>query len=182
MISRVRSMVTKTGRGAGSKMAMITLEDLNGSVDGVIFPDCLAQYGDLVAMDQMVFLRGSVDTRREDPSIRVNKIYDLSRAAEELTNAVYVRLGDSHVDTAVLEEFKTVCVRHPGKCPVYVEVPTGASMQVVLQTDRSVRPEPEFCRQLTTLFDAKHTAAHLPHARTGQARHRGAIKALRPEN
>ena len=148
IISRVRFCVTKNSRGSGSRMAMITLEDLNGAADAVIFPDCLAQYEELVQQDQMVFLRGTVDFRREDPSIRVNAVYDLTRAAEELTHAVFVEMGKSAGNEGKLEEFKRLCESHVGRCPVYVSVRTDQDMRVVVQIDKSVHPDAYFCRQL----------------------------------
>ena len=61
ILSRIRFCVTKQGRGAGARMAIISLEDLNGTVDGVIFPDTFAQFEDLISVDQMVFLKGIDD-------------------------------------------------------------------------------------------------------------------------
>ena len=74
------------------KAAIITLEDLHGQVDAVIFPDALAQHQDLVAPDQAVFLKGRVDFRREQPSIRTDQVIALAAAAQKLTSAVYLRL------------------------------------------------------------------------------------------
>ena len=42
MINRVKKSVTKNGRSAGMSMAMITLEDLEGQIDGVLFAETLA--------------------------------------------------------------------------------------------------------------------------------------------
>src|SRR5205807_2205668 len=42
MINRVKKSVTKNGRSAGMMMAMITLEDLEGQIDGVLFAETLA--------------------------------------------------------------------------------------------------------------------------------------------
>jgi len=163
IITRVRFCVTKNGRGAGARMAMFTLEDLNGTVDGVIFPDALAQYDELMQNDRMVFLRGNVDFRREDPSIRVNAVYDMTRGAEELTNAVYVDLSGQRADAELLQQLKAICNSHRGKCPVYVAVSTNQQMQVVLQTDAAVRPDTDFCRKLGALLGRKKYRLMRPH-------------------
>ncbi|MHC4243087.1 MAG: DNA polymerase III subunit alpha, partial [Planctomycetota bacterium] len=46
MIARIRYNLTKTGRNAGSKMAVFVLEDLQGQVDVVMFPDVLNDFND----------------------------------------------------------------------------------------------------------------------------------------
>ena len=163
IISRVRFCVTKNGRGTGARMAMITLEDLNGSADAVIFPDCLAQYGELVQQDQMVFLKGTVDFRREDPSIRVSAVYDLTRAAEELARAVLVELKKDAATEEKLAEFKRLCESHAGRCPVYVSVHTTAGLVVVIQIDASVYPDTYFCRKLEALAGEGNCRLLRPH-------------------
>ena len=75
MINRVKKSVTKNGRSAGMSMAMITLEDLEGQIDGVLFAetyaDVLKKYPDAISPERIVFLRGKIDRRRETPSIIV---------------------------------------------------------------------------------------------------------------
>ena len=43
MISRVKKVVTKNGRVAGMQMAIITLEDLDGQIDGTMFAETFAE-------------------------------------------------------------------------------------------------------------------------------------------
>ena len=167
-INKVREMVTRNGRGAGSKMALLNLEDQQGAFDAVVFPDTYAQYDHLIKQDRVVFLRGQVDFRREDPSIRVQMIYDVSRAAEELTHAVYLPLHERDVShspsqspdapdgtaafKALLQRLGHLCNTHKGTCPVYVGIKTGNLMHVVMQIESSVRPDVEFCRKLEALL------------------------------
>ncbi len=163
IITRPRFMVTKNGRGAGSRMAMITLEDLHGTVDAVIFPDSLAQYDHLVEDEKMVFIKGQLDFRREDPSIRVNTIYDMTRAAEELTHAVNVDLDNLGIEETSLEKFNHLCKTHRGTCPVYINLTTSNNMRVTIQIDGKVTPDTEFCRKLEALLGSDHYKLLRPH-------------------
>jgi DNA polymerase-3 subunit alpha len=144
-------------------MAIFTLEDLNGSVDCVIFPDALALYEYLMQPDQMVFLRGMVDFRREDPSIRVNKVYDMHCAEEMLTDAVLMQFDTEMIDKKNLEILKNLCHSHPGKCPVYLQITTKKNMRVVIQIDSAVKPDTEFCRKLETLVGTQRYKLLRPH-------------------
>jgi DNA polymerase-3 subunit alpha len=94
MLTRVRPTFVKNGRSAGSKMAMVTIEDRTGSIDGVIFSDTYAVAAPLVTSDRMVFLKGKVDRRREEPSIVVERVIDMENAAAELTQAVNIVIDD----------------------------------------------------------------------------------------
>jgi DNA polymerase-3 subunit alpha len=158
IISRVRFIVTKNGRAAGARMAMFSLEDLHGTVDGVIFPDALAQFEYLMQKDQMVFIRGRVDHRRGECSIIAGELYDMACAEEFLTGVVYVQLTAETIQSKSLETFKSVCHSHPGKCPVYVEVETHDQMRVLIQIEMGVHPSAEFCRKLANLVGVENFA------------------------
>ncbi len=69
--------MTKNGRNAGSKMAVFVLEDLQGQVEVVLFPETLSKYGDILAEDAIVFVKGKADFRRETPNIIAEELISL---------------------------------------------------------------------------------------------------------
>ncbi len=92
MLTRVRATVVKNGRSAGAKMAMITIEDHTGPIEGVIFSDAYATQAPLLEVDAMVFIRGKIDRKRERPSIRIDQVVAVRDAARELTKTVHIAL------------------------------------------------------------------------------------------
>ena len=84
MINRIKRTVTKNGRSAGQPMCIVTLEDLEGQIEATIFSETLAEiterFPKLVAAEQIVFLRGKVDKRRETPGILVNELFPIADA------------------------------------------------------------------------------------------------------
>lgn len=92
MISRVRTTFTRKSK---EKMAMLTAEDASGSIDAVLFPRTYAIAAPCLEPDQIVFLRGKVDRRREDPNIVVDQVIPVQQAATQLTQQVKIVLrGD----------------------------------------------------------------------------------------
>ncbi len=94
MLSRVRHTVVKTGRSAGQKMAMLTLEDGPAKADAVAFSDTFATCYMHLEVDRVVFLEGKVDRRREEPSIVVDKVIPVADAPQRLARAVKIVLRD----------------------------------------------------------------------------------------
>lgn len=92
MLTRIRPVIVKNGRSAGQKMAMITIEDKTGSIDGVIFSDGYAIAAPLLQSDAIVLLKGKVDRKREEPSLIVNQVIAVRDAVSQLTTAVNIRL------------------------------------------------------------------------------------------
>jgi len=89
MLTRVRPTLT---RAKQQKMAILTLEDSTGPIDAVVFPRTYALVQELLELDQIVFLKGKVDRRREEPNIVVDDVIPLSEAPRRLTKAVCIRL------------------------------------------------------------------------------------------
>jgi DNA polymerase-3 subunit alpha len=158
MISRVKKSVTKNGRSAGMQMAMITLEDLDGQIDGVLFAETLAdivkRHPDAVSLERIVFLRGKIDRRRETPSIVVNDLITIEDAIGRLTTSVGLKLDPARHAPALATELDPLIRRHKGNVEVYVQITTNATQRVVLRLDRErfVRPSQELKGDLERLL------------------------------
>ena len=130
MIARVKKVVTKNGRSAGMPMAIITLEDLDGSIDGTCFAETfaeiIAKYPDTVKNEQIVFVRGKVDRKRETPSLLVNEVIPVADAVAKLTTAVAIKLDPNRHDAALLSDLPAVLARHKGGTPLYFQINTAA--------------------------------------------------------
>ncbi len=92
MLHKPRTTFVKKGRSAGQKMAMLTFEDETGKIDGVVFSDTYAVVAPLLEEDAILFFKGKVDRRREEPSIVVNDVIPMEQAAAKLTRAVKIVL------------------------------------------------------------------------------------------
>ena len=124
LIKSVRVLITKTGRNAGSKMAVFDLEDLAGTVACVVFPREFPTFEALLETDRVVFVRGTVDRQREEPQVRVTEVLDVAEGRRRLAAAVVIRLADEGLDEAVLRALADILARHPGPLPVYLELQT----------------------------------------------------------
>jgi len=152
MIAKIRYNLTKTGRNAGSKMAVFTLEDLQGQVEAVMFPDVLNKYGSALVQDSVVFVKGKLDWRREKPNIIVVELITLDEVREKLAARVSIRLDAQDVTKEKVALIKSICQTHKGKSPVYVAVRTDKG-RIYAAADRelSVNPNPDFCRKMKQL-------------------------------
>ena len=70
IITRIRNHQTKSGQS----MAFVTMEDLQGTVDLVIFPRTWERVAEMVKPDQIVLVDGKVDASSGDPKVLVDNI------------------------------------------------------------------------------------------------------------
>ncbi len=150
MVSSLRTVNAKSGRNAGRKLGIVTLEDLKGRVEAVVFPDDLTKHRALLNPDSVVFLEGEVDCKREEPSIRVSRVVPAADAVVEYAKALLIEISDSTnvaVLIATLQKF-------PGTCPVYLSVPTDDGFTAQIQCGSAIRVKctPELTSSLSSLM------------------------------
>ncbi|NLW85357.1 MAG: DNA polymerase III subunit alpha [Planctomycetes bacterium] len=129
MIAAVRPTVTKTGRSAGKKMAMITVEDLTGKCDAVIFSDGYERLNHLIQPQQMVFLSGTLDRQRERPSVIVDDIVPMDQAMLAFTGEIVITLPSGH-NSQLVSALSGVLKQHEGDCPITLEITTPNQLGV----------------------------------------------------
>ncbi|MCI0498486.1 MAG: DNA polymerase III subunit alpha [Planctomycetales bacterium] len=153
MIVKIRHTVTKNGKHAGSKMAVLELEDVQGKCEVVLFPKALEKFGHLLAVDKIVFVRGTVDCRRENPNILCDELFAMEDAADKLAARVWIDLLTLDVSEEKVQKIRHLCSTHRGRSPVNVTVQTPGGYRIVAAADKtlSVRADVDFCRKLETV-------------------------------
>lgn len=74
LVTRMRTLTTKTGK----PMAFATIEDLQGAIELVIFPNTWAKFGSQIHDDALVIVDGKVDATSSDPKILADSIKALN--------------------------------------------------------------------------------------------------------
>jgi DNA polymerase-3 subunit alpha len=121
MFAEVKEMYPKSGPNRERKMATVRIEDFEGSVSGVLFSDAFAKSAEHVKPDRIVFVEGTLDKSREEPSLKIDRVIPVERAFEQLAGSITIRLTAQESAT-ILTALKELIEQHRGNCPVYVEV------------------------------------------------------------
>jgi DNA polymerase-3 subunit alpha len=132
MIAQAKRIRTKKG----DPMMFATLDDLEGSVELVIFGKALAASEGAVAADSIVLVRGRVDHKdRERTCVVVQQIESFEPSADEVRDAVEhaairtaappalrLRLDATALPASALVELKDLLAGFPGESEVVVEL------------------------------------------------------------
>ncbi|MBG80350.1 MAG: DNA polymerase III subunit alpha [Phycisphaerae bacterium] len=94
MISSLRYHTMTKGRSAGSRMAMIELQDRLSRVEAVIFAESFAKYGDLVQPNEVVVAIGRVDDRRGETQVIIERLLKPDEASAFLAESVELDIHD----------------------------------------------------------------------------------------
>jgi DNA polymerase-3 subunit alpha len=125
IITTVKTMLTKKG----DRMAYLTLEDLQGTVEVIVFPDLYKSAGALIAPERVIRLTGTVDRGDKGTKLRGSKIEPLADAQAQTVKRVLIRLSDRPEAKDQLPRLRDVLLRHPGATSVALTVLMDPSME-----------------------------------------------------
>ena len=94
MVTRFRQHQTKNGKAMG----FVTLEDIQGESELVLFPRTWDKYSKLVISDRVLIAEGKVDAASGDPKILVNSLQEMELSSlptyeEEESKSAYVPIS-----------------------------------------------------------------------------------------
>ncbi|MFP4053238.1 MAG: DNA polymerase III subunit alpha [Phycisphaerae bacterium] len=156
MIQQVRPTFTKKDN---RKMAMLTVEDVSGKCDAVVFPRTYEQVADLIRPEAIVFLKGTIDRKRERPSILVDEMIPVDMAVAKFAGSLKLSLPPGFQEK--LGDIREALATSRGNVPVYLEMSPTHRMDVraTVLADREwfVQPTRELMDRLQeVLGDQQH--------------------------
>ncbi|MDE6762866.1 MAG: DNA polymerase III subunit alpha, partial [Oscillospiraceae bacterium] len=100
----------------GAKMAFVTLEDMTGEAEGIIFADILAANRDIITRGRAVHLTSKLSYKDGEPKLIIEQIADAAQCARTLEKAnLYIRCRS---DSSVMQEIMSICRDNPGDTKV----------------------------------------------------------------
>ena len=150
IISKLQHKTTKQGK----PMAIMTLEDLDGAVETLVFPDAYARCAMNLRADAAVFVCGTVSLREDKPKVFADHIIPLDEVPKRFTKAVHIRLPAETTAETVLTRVQGVLQHHKGDCPVFFCFMYPDGKLVFLDTnDRfAVAPSDALVRKLENIL------------------------------
>ena len=115
LIAAVQNGVSKK---SGKPYSMVTLEDLEGSVQVLCMNENYEKYRELLKPNQAVLVVGEVNTGDERPKIFPQEIMPLEDAPKKFTKQVHLRLHTAHLKPEQLDAVRELVAAYPGKCPL----------------------------------------------------------------
>jgi DNA polymerase-3 subunit alpha len=145
--------ITRKRNKEGKPWAAMTIEDRNGSVEGMVFASSYERLAPQILEDQAVVLRGLVlPEENAQPKISVQDIVALDNARIDLPSVIAIRvwLGrNGSVDRA--GELQRLFRSKPGDTQVRLRLEAPRDFSVLLDVPAKVRPDRHFRAQVEAI-------------------------------
>lgn len=148
LITAVSRKITKRG----DPWATITLEDLDGAIDVLLFPSSYTLASTLLVEDNIVRIKGQLSRDKDQPELRAQEV-----TAPDLTQGpagpVVISLPSTRCTPPVVAQLRDVLGTHPGMTEVQLRLLTRSSTKVLrLDDNLRVSPSPALFADLKQLL------------------------------
>jgi len=133
IVNSVKEIVTKKG----DKMGFVSLEDLTGNCEIVVFPDLYKTAAPLLEKDKLLFINGRVNAREDTAKMLAEEIIPLEEVRKKKTKCVSIDLLTAGLDLDLLNQLKNVLGQHKGRVPVYLSFRDASGKATVLDSGES---------------------------------------------
>ncbi|MDW8106788.1 MAG: DNA polymerase III subunit alpha [Armatimonadota bacterium] len=151
----ISTVQTRVSKKTGARMAMLTLEDLSGSIRVMVFANVYEQYRELIQKDRVVLVRGRVQsgefgTRNGENSgtveFRAEALEPVPEPSEiDALPQVYIRVARCRPEQ--LLQLRRMLEQHAGEAVVRFEVPTEGHYRVI-EVPQRVAASPDILKQV----------------------------------
>jgi DNA polymerase-3 subunit alpha len=155
MISSIKIAHVKTPKpGQSSKYANFDLEDMEGYVRGICWPDGMEKYGEMIQPDAVVLIRGTVDKRGEDEfNLLVNEMFPIQEADTRFTTGIHISFDQLRHQPEMIGKIREILRGYPGQRDVLFAIQLESGDVVhVKSSKQKVTISPELRSRLDDLL------------------------------
>ncbi len=106
----------------GDLMAFVTIEDMHGAVEAIVFSRVFAHTRDLLEEDRPVLIQGQLQKDEQAVKILVDELIPIEKAEETWSASIHFNLEISRTDRDTLSDLHAILERHPGSCPAFLHL------------------------------------------------------------
>jgi DNA polymerase-3 subunit alpha len=117
VVAAVRALKTKKG----DPMAVLTLEDAQGSIETVVFPETYGRFRHLIETGALLLVKGKFERDEDSTRFQANELAPLEGLRERMARSVNIHLNAT-ASRSTLEALWDVLAQHQGDRPIVLEL------------------------------------------------------------
>ncbi len=138
ILAKIRLQTTRRG----DRMAFLMLEDLDGFVEVVVYPETYQKTKGILMEDMPVMVQGRIAANEGEPRIVANEIFSLDEAPKRLGCTVHIKLITAGLEKPMIEQLASVLSSHSGQCDLYLHLVTPRHGEVTVKAGPQHKLEP----------------------------------------
>ena len=151
-ICGVASSVKEIQTRKGDRMAFLSLEDMKGFVEVILFPDVFQASLPYLRGDDPLVVRGVLDMEEENPKIKAAEVLPLSRSSEAPVSKVHLILKSPGIARDQLVELKRILLENKGDRAAVLHLIVPNQGETIIRLPIKVDPSSALLASLEAAF------------------------------
>jgi DNA polymerase-3 subunit alpha len=121
-----------------TRYCMFDLEDMEGLVRTICWPEDYARLGELIQTDAVVVVSGAIDRRAgsDETNLIVNDIVPVAAVWNRPVKGVTIKVTEPGHGPGTLDQLAAIVRRHPGTVPMRLVIELADGRRVLMEADR----------------------------------------------
>ncbi|MEE8577878.1 MAG: DNA polymerase III subunit alpha [candidate division Zixibacteria bacterium] len=148
IVTSVKQLMDKKG----NMMAFVSIEDYTGTAEFLIFSDPFSKYGELITVDRLLLIKGTVSTREgEAPKVLCTEVIPFEKVTERFGCQLVIKV-DKNCSDALIDEALASIESFQGETPLLLAAKENGSEVYIRSNKYAVRVVPELIGRLKELL------------------------------
>jgi DNA polymerase-3 subunit alpha len=152
LVTSLKKIFTKKNEA----MCFFNLQDKSGSIEVLVFPKTMAKFGDLLEVDRVLEVTGTLSDKDGEPklladsltTLPTDEIYLLALGEKEKQHILKITLKTTP-KPEVLQVLRNIIENHPGNTEVVLEIQNSSKVRTPLKA----RTSPQLLKELKELSE-----------------------------
>lgn len=129
----------------GEIMAFVTLEDLSGLAEVILFASLYSSVSGLIEKDSLIMVEGRVTRDEKTSKILAESVVPIDKAEETWATIVHIKLDMTGLNKQNLQELYEILKQHKGSCSAYLHLvmPQRTDTSIALHESIKVKAGPD---------------------------------------
>ena len=152
LINQIKTLRTRKG----DAMAVLRLEDQEGAVEVVVFPDAYKKFYGILSHDAPILIKGKPQSGDNLPKILASDIIPLDEIYQREASSMVLRVEIDSFLEDTLPHLRDVLEGHRGDCPFSFELYRASDFEVFVKPHPllRVKPSPDLVADLEAMCGA----------------------------
>jgi DNA polymerase-3 subunit alpha len=123
----------------GKVMAFVTLEDLSGLAEVILFASLYSSVSDLIEKDSAIMVEGRITRDEKSSKILADMIAPIDKAEESWTASVHVNVDITGLNKQSLQKLCEILKKHKGSCSAFLHLLMPQRTDTIIALPDSVK-------------------------------------------
>jgi DNA polymerase-3 subunit alpha len=138
----------------GDKMGIVTLEDLHGSIEVILWPEIYTEVESLILAEEPILVKGEVDSEGTMPKVIAKEVFPLIQAKQRFQGRVMIHFRTLGLEKQTLMAVKNILAAHKGNndTRLHFVSPDNKERVVTVSQDLRIQPSDEVIEEIQSLL------------------------------